>query len=46
MPNQFGSGVYALSAALAPNGRIYTFGGESTSGEDWPYSAEVDAFTP
>jgi N-acetylneuraminic acid mutarotase len=46
MPNQFGSGVYALSAALAPNGRIYTFGGEATSGEDWPYSAEVDAFTP
>jgi N-acetylneuraminic acid mutarotase len=46
MPNQFGSGVYAHSAALAPNGKIYTFGGESTSGEDWPYSAEVDAFTP
>ncbi len=46
MPSQFGSGVYGLSAALARNGKIYTFGGEPTSGEDWPYSDEVDAFTP
>ena len=36
MPSQFGSGVYGLSAALARNGKIYTFGGEPTSGEDWP----------
>ena len=29
-----------------PNGRMPLFGGEPTSGEDWPYSDEVDAFTP
>ncbi|MGZ4481553.1 MAG: Kelch repeat-containing protein [Gaiellales bacterium] len=41
-----GAGVFGLAAARAPDGRIFTFGGEVTSGEDWPYSTEVDAFTP